>query len=131
MRADGDPIAEISNYLHRKLELSRTFPRESRIFANEILQGAPRITDLIEGELKELVEEKAKLIRIWIDQGKIAPIDPYHLLFSIWATTQHYADFDVQVKAILSEDKDSESHFGPAWDFLSTMYTKLLTPEGK
>ena len=53
--ADGDPLPELRGYIRRKLEMSRTYPRESRLFANEILQGAPRIMPLLEGELKELV----------------------------------------------------------------------------
>ena len=39
----GDPMTEIRSYIRRKLEMARDFPRESRLFANEILQGAPRI----------------------------------------------------------------------------------------
>ena len=89
----GDPIAEIVSYVLRKLEMSRTFPRESRLFANEIVQGAPRIVDQIEGPLKALVDEKASLIAAWQSAGRLAELDPQHLIFSIWATTQHYADF--------------------------------------
>ena len=85
----------------RKLEMARDFPRESRLFANEMLQGAPRIKRLLESELKPLVEEKAELLRSWMKAGKINPVDPRHLIFSIWSTTQHYADFDVQVQVIL------------------------------
>jgi TetR/AcrR family transcriptional regulator len=98
---DGDPVSEILGYVRRKLDMSRDFPRESRLFANEILQGAPRIGDALSGELKTLVDEKADVIRGWANQGKIADVDPYHLIFSIWALTQHYADFDVQVRAVL------------------------------
>ena len=32
--ADGDPIAELRAYVRRKLELSRDYPRQSRLFAN-------------------------------------------------------------------------------------------------
>ena len=99
---NGEPVDEIVDYVVRKLEMARELPRESRLFANEIVQGAPRILDQIEGELRELVTEKAGVIQRWIDAGKIAALDPYHLIFSIWATTQHYADFDVQVRGILT-----------------------------
>jgi TetR/AcrR family transcriptional regulator len=102
--AEGDPEVEIRSYIRRKLEMARDFPRESRLFANEILQGAPRIEDELKGPLKELVDEKAQVIRAWARAGKIAACDPYHLIFSIWATTQHYADFDVQVRAVLGQE---------------------------
>jgi len=91
----GEPIAEILGYVRRKLQMSRDYPRESRLFANEILQGAPRIMEAIEGELKTLVDEKAAVIRGWAAEGRIADVHPYHLIFSIWSLTQHYADFDV------------------------------------
>ena len=76
-------------------------PEASRLFANEILHGAPAIGAFLKGPLKELVDEKAAVIQGWIDDGLLNAIDPHHLIFAIWATTQHYADFEVQVSAIL------------------------------
>ncbi|MCA0043294.1 TetR family transcriptional regulator C-terminal domain-containing protein [Celeribacter litoreus] len=126
MQDDGDPVEEILGYVWRKLDMAREYPRESRLFANEIVQGAPNIMDKIEGELATLVNEKAETIRGWIAEGKLAPVDPYHLIFSIWANTQHYADFDAQVRAILKPEGDT--HFDDAHAYLDTMYRKLLTP---
>ncbi len=123
---DGDPIEELLGYMKRKLEMSRQFPRESRLFANEIVQGAPRIEDEITGSLKALVDETAKLIESWIASGQLAKIDPHHLIFSIWATTQHYADFDVQVRGILQPDGDT--YLDDAEEFLVALYTRTLTP---
>lgn len=121
----GDPVAEIIAYVHRKLEISRLYPRESRLFANEILQGAPRIMAALEGELKALVDEKAAVLKLWADAGRIASLPPHHLIFSIWALTQHYADFDVQVRAVLGEGHDP---FAEADAFLDTLFRKLLRP---
>ena len=121
----GDPVAELLAYMRRKLHMSREFPRESRLFANEILQGAPRIQSAIKGELKELVDDKAAVIRGWIAAGRLAPVDPYHLIFSIWALTQHYSDFEVQVRLILADD--SQDPFAGAEIFLETLYRKLLS----
>ncbi len=101
--AEGDPIEEISKYIRLKLEMARDMPLESRLFANEILHGAPAIGEFLRGPLRELVDRKAKVVRRWVGEGKLAPIDPVHLIFMIWATTQHYADFDVQVRAVLGE----------------------------
>ena len=129
LTGDGEPIDEIVGYVKRKLEMSREYPRESRLFANEIVQGAPRIADQIEGPLKALVDEKAGLIRKWIANGQLAEIDPYHLIFSIWATTQHYADFDAQVRGILSPSDDM--HFTEAANFLSTLYARALSPDSR
>lgn len=121
----GDPKAEILAYMRRKLEMSRNMPRESRLFANEILQGAPRMMDAIKGELKQLTDEKAAVIAGWMDAGEIAPSNPYHLLFSIWSLTQHYADFDVQVRAVLGDEGDDP--FPAAEHYLETLFSKLLT----
>ncbi len=122
---NGDPIAEICAYIERKLELSQKYPRESRLFANEIIQEAPRSHEALNGQLKQLVSEKVALINRWINEGKIAPVDPYHLIFSIWATTQHYSDFDTQIEAMM-EDGYSE-RYETAKTFLLSMFTKALT----
>jgi len=121
-----DPITEIRGYIRRKLEMARDFPRESRLFANEILQGAPRIMPLLEGELKQLVDEKARILRKWMRAGKIARTDPYHLIFAIWATTQHYADFDVQVRAVLGPGRGGERRFEDAARFLEQLFIGSL-----
>jgi TetR/AcrR family transcriptional regulator len=125
MDEEGDPVAEILGYVRRKIELSRDFPRESRLFANEILQGAPRMQDAIEGDLKQLVDQKSGILTRWMDQGRIARLPPQHLLFSIWALTQHYADFDMQVRAVLGPGHDP---FAEAGDYLETLFRKLLAP---
>ena len=124
----GDPLTELRAYIRRKLEMARDFPRESRLFANEILQGAPRIMPLLEGELKTLVDEKAAVIEGWMHSGRIARTDPYHLIFSIWATTQHYADFDVQVRAVLGQDRGGETRFDDAVRFLEKLFIEGLKP---
>jgi len=124
IKADGDPVDELLGYANRKLDMSQHFPRESRLFANEIIQGAPRISDVLHGELRELVDEIATVINSWASQGRIKPVDPYHLIFSIWALTQHYADFDVQVRAILG----ATDPFDGAQHHLEAMLRSMLTP---
>ncbi|MGB1388100.1 MAG: TetR family transcriptional regulator C-terminal domain-containing protein [Paracoccaceae bacterium] len=121
---DGDPLEEILAYVRRKLQMSRDYPRESRLFANEIVQGAPRIHDALSGELKTLVDAKSNVISSWIDDGRLAPVHPQHLIFSIWSLTQHYADFDVQVRAVLGD----EDPFDGAPEFVETLFRRLLTP---
>jgi TetR/AcrR family transcriptional regulator len=128
MDADGDPIPEIRSYIRRKLEMARDFPRESRLFANEMLQGAPRTIDMLGGDMKVLVDEKAAIIGGWMDRGKLSRTDPYHLIFSIWATTQHYADFDVQVRAVLGKDRNGDGRFEDAARYLEQLFMFGLVP---
>ena len=128
--ADGNPESEIRSYIRRKLEMARDFPRESRLFANEMLQGAPRMKPILEGEMKALVDEKVEIIKGWMRSGRIAGTDPWHLIFSIWATTQHYADFDVQVRAVLGPGRGGEGRFEDAAAFLEQLFMHGLKPKG-
>ncbi len=102
----GNPLDELSRYIIAKLQMSEANPKASRLFANEILHGAPMIEKFLKGPLRQLVAEKAGVIQSWVSQGKLAPVDPYHLIFAIWAVTQHYADFSVQVDAVLGRRED-------------------------
>lgn len=102
----GDPQDEILAYVRRKLTLARDFPRESRLFAGEILRGAPQMGDVLACDLRSLVDARAGVFQDWMRAGRIAVCDPHHLIFSIWALTQHYADFDVQIRAVLGPDRD-------------------------
>lgn len=125
----GDPLEEIRAYVRRKLEMSRDLPRESRLFANEILAGAPRIMALLEGELKLLVDDKALLLERWMAEGRLRATDPRHLVFSVWATTQHYADFDAQVRAVLGPERNDEARFRDAAHFLEALFVEGLKPK--
>ncbi|MEO1680564.1 MAG: TetR family transcriptional regulator C-terminal domain-containing protein [Pseudomonadota bacterium] len=123
--AEGDPLDEILTYVRTKLQMSRDMPRESRLFANEILQGAPEIGPTLGTLLKALVDEKAAVIAGWAEAGRIAPVDPHHLIFSVWSLTQHYADFDVQVRAVLGQGRDP---YAEAEIYLTQLFTRLIRP---
>ena len=122
-----DPVEEICAYVSRKIEMSKKFPRESRLFAGEIMQGVPRAQDEIFDPLYSIFHAKIKLLERWIANGQIADLDPYHLMYSIWATTQHYADFEAQIEG-LSPQK-MPTLYADAEAFLVPMYRKLLTIE--
>ncbi len=124
MNPDGVPLDELTGYIARKMQMSRAYPRESRLFANEILQGAPRIGPHLEERLKPLFDEKCALIRTWMDSGKLARMDPGHLVFSIWAITQHYADFEAQAAVLIHRE---DSSWAQAEQHVDTMFRKLLS----
>lgn len=124
LNPDGEPAKEILAYVQRKLDMARDLPRESRLFAGEILQGAPRIRPELQGHLKPLFDEKCALIAEWIAQGRLPFLDPQHLIFSIWSTTQHYADFETQVGVLLGPDEDPHAR---ASDHLRRMFGMMLT----
>lgn len=122
--ADGDPVEELLGYVRNKLDMALELPLESKLFAGEILQGAPRITAHLTDDLKPLFDRKCEVIQTWIDAGRLAPVDPAHLIFSIWSTTQHYADFNAQTSVLLgAEDPAKRAHA-----HLEQMFRRLLAP---
>ena len=121
---EGEPRDEIMGYMREKLRMSREYPRESRLFANEILQGAPRLGDFISRDLKALVDDRAAVIARWCDEGRLARLDPHHLIFSIWALTQHYAEFDAQIRLI----RDGTDPLDGAEPFLERLFERILIP---
>lgn len=127
LSADGEPREEILKYIRGKMEMSRDNPRQSRLFANEMLSGAKRISRKISEPMTDLVNEKVVVIQGWIDAGKLAKVDPYHLLFSIWATTQHYADFAVQIDAVVGKRDNDPITTGT--EFLEGLFFRGLAPE--
>lgn len=120
----AEPKAALMDYIHAKLEMSRTMPRESRLFANEILQGAPRMGPHLESELKPLFDEKCALIRDWVSTRRIAPIDAEHFLMTIWAVTQHYADFEAQIDTLVPRD----AHWARARRHVDAVFAPMLEP---
>ena len=107
--ADDDPCDAISQYIRRKLDLSRHYPAASRLFAMEIIGGAPVIGEHLKGHLREWVAQKGAIFHAWQQEGRMAPIDPAHAFFMIWSVTQTYADFQAQIEAVIApSDYDAE-----------------------
>lgn len=100
---EADPAHALGSYIRLKMALSAERPDASRVFANELLHGAPVAGQALQTELRAMVVDKARVIDGWIAAGRMAPVDSTHLFFTIWAATQTYADFDVQVRAVLSQ----------------------------
>lgn len=111
LREDQQPLEAIRDYIRLKLEVSRDHPQASRLFCMEMLQGAPLLKEELEGDLKRLVDDKSAVIEGWINQGKLAAVEPHHLIFMLWATTQHYADFSTQVEAVTGQTLNDDGFF--------------------
>ncbi len=108
---EQDPRQAIGDYIRRKLVISRDRPDASRLFCLEMIQGAPLLRDELDRELRQLVDAKYQVIRAWVETGKLSPVDPHHLIFALWAVTQHYADFAVQVQAVAGRTLDDPEFF--------------------
>lgn len=110
----GGPEEALDHYVTRKLEQARDFPEASRLFAMEVMRGAPILGPVLAGELKDLVDRRVVLFARWMDEGRLKRRDPHHLLFLIWATTQHYADFSTQVEALTGRTLHDPAFFDEA-----------------
>jgi len=128
---DADPRAAIEAYIRDKMALSVQRPHASKVFANELLHGAPVLKSLLCTELRELVLAKAAVIDGWISAGHMAPVDSVHLFFTIWAATQTYADFDVQVSAVLGHPELTTQDYARATEHVVSLILRgcgLLGP---
>ncbi|MFC3227841.1 TetR/AcrR family transcriptional regulator [Marinibaculum pumilum] len=122
IRPDADPAAALEAYIREKVYWSRNRPNASRVFAGEVQGGARRIGDYLSGHLRDWVEGKATVMEGWMAQGRMARVDARHLIFSIWALTQHYADFAPQVTAVLGRERLD----GPEFERITRHVTGLV-----
>ncbi|MCW6509172.1 TetR/AcrR family transcriptional regulator [Lichenifustis flavocetrariae] len=112
--SSSDPAEALGRYIAAKMDLARQRPQGSRIFASEILRGAPEIQDFLDTTLRQWVESRGSIVQKWIAAGALKPIEPKTLLYMIWATTQHYADFAHQITTLNGGDPLSDEDFNTA-----------------
>lgn len=109
----GHPSEVLTAYIRSKIRISRELPHASKVFASEIMHGAPHLSPEQTEQLNAQAKHNIACIQRWVDQGLMAPVDPHHLLFSIWAATQTYADFDWQISIVTGkaslDDADYEA----------------------
>ena len=96
----ANPEEALGTYIRKKMEISRSHPYGSKVWANEVIHGAPIIHDYLETTLAEWTASRIEVIERWEAEGLIDPVDPRHLLYMIWSTTQHYADFSHQIATL-------------------------------
>lgn len=106
---EDDPAVILYNYIKYKMILSIENPMQSRLFAIEMIHGAPFLQDYIRNNSRPWFREKYKLLQAWMDAGKMDRVDPNHLLFTIWSTTQYYADFQAEALLLLNKHEYEES----------------------
>ena len=112
LEAELEPVEALTHYLMTKIETAKTQPKASRLFALEVIQGAPHILPILKGPLKKLFKRKAKVISNWQEQGKIsAGIDAELLILNIWGLTQNYADFHTQIEMVTGKSLRNKSMY--------------------
>ena len=106
-----DPRLVLSSYIRAKMHHSRTRPHGSKVWANEMIHGAPTLGLALDASLYDWAKVKEAKIRQWVQDQRILPVEPSSLLYLIWASTQHYADFDHQVMIINDHQPLSDIQF--------------------
>ncbi len=124
IRADEEPAVALERMIRAKVRLSYTHASASRLFANEILQGATHLENYLRHTQRQWVKDKINIIQSWIERGKMDPVDPAHLIFLIWSSTQHYADFETQVLTILNRAEYEEEMIDDIANFLCQVILK-------
>ena len=118
------PVEGIGAYIDAKMEISRRHPAGSKVWASEVMHGAPVIQDYLENTLEQWTNGRITVIQSWIDRGLMAPIDPRHLLYMVWATTQHYADFGHQIETLNNSEPLTDAQWQAATDSVKTIILK-------
>jgi len=121
---DDDPKTILTAYIHEKIMHAKQDPDGSKIFASEIIHGAPILKDYLHTGFKQWLDKKVTVIEAWIKQGQIDAINPHHLLFLIWSSTQHYADFNLQILAGFGKESMNDDDFDDVIKSLTTIILK-------
>lgn len=109
--AADDPAVALCRYIYAKMDLSRSRPDGSRVWANEMIRGARFTSGYISGTVRRWLRDREAAIRDWIDTGRMTAVDPRTLMFMIWATTQHFADFGSQIRLLNDNTDYSDAAF--------------------
>ena len=109
-----NPAETLRGYIEAKMDLSRARPHGSRIWAHEIIRGAKFSSDYISTTVKSWLDSRVVVINRWIAEGKMDKVEPYSLMYMIFATTQHYADFSRQIEIFNNNNPLSDEQFTDA-----------------
>ena len=121
VKKEDDPTQVLEKYIKVKVELAFTKTNASKIFATEIIQGAPNLIDYVKKDMRKWMRKKEEIIEYWIEQGLMTPVNPQALIFLIWSSTQHYADFETQILGITNKAEYEEKDINNTYRFLCHM----------
>ena len=124
-----EPKEALKIYIYEKMQISRRHPNGSKVWANEVMQGAPIIQDFLETQLRSWTDGRIESIQAWIAAGKIRPVEPRWVMYMIWATTQHYADFGHQIETLNADAPLSEAQWQAASETVFEVIWNGLAPK--
>lgn len=123
--SDDDPREVLTDFVRKKVEFTRLYPEATRIFTSEVLHGAPHLSPELNEKMNTWTRERARVISKWVEQGKIRPVDPFHLIFMIWASTQHFAHSEFQIKSVYDKSRLNKEDFERQAESLVTMVLRI------
>ena len=112
MTVDSDPKTVIEKFVRTKLHQAFAHPNRHKLFAVEVIGGAPHLHDFMSTTMQEWALDKVQVMKVWHEQGKISIADPLQLLILVWATTQRYAEFETEIVGLMGKtayDKEDET----------------------
>ncbi|MDH1264985.1 TetR/AcrR family transcriptional regulator [Pseudomonas sp. GD03944] len=130
LTVDDDPAEALARYIRAKMEFSRRYPKASRIFAMEVISGGECLSEYFSQDYLSWFKGRAAVFEGWIAAGKMDPVDPTHLIFLLWSSTQHYADFATQIARVSGRSRLTKQDMEDASDNLIRIILKGcgLTP---
>tara|TARA_R110001583_G_scaffold24983_2_gene90887 strand:- start:3280 stop:3966 length:687 start_codon:yes stop_codon:yes gene_type:complete len=124
MNGDIHPRDALRSYIYTKVHQSRKNPNASRIFAADILHGAHYLRAPLEAELKDQYDRTCDVFRSWMDKKWIDQVNPEHLMFMLWSTTQAYADHALQMSILMKKNQLNDNDFEQGIELLTQVILK-------
>jgi TetR/AcrR family transcriptional regulator len=125
LNAEDDPRQVLTEFVQKKVEFTRLYPEATRIFTSEMLHGGPHLSTRLNDQMSRWTRERAEVIARWVETGRISPIDPFHLIFMIWSSTQHYAQAELQIKSVYQKSQLGKKDFDDQEISLTTMVMRI------
>ncbi|MBL8580133.1 MAG: TetR family transcriptional regulator C-terminal domain-containing protein [Mesorhizobium sp.] len=123
---EATPAEAMGRYIAAKMRATQEHPELTRLWALEVLSGGGRVADYLRERTRRIVEQKSIIMNRWIAEGRMDPIDPYHVIFSIWAMTQTYAETESQIVTVMDTDGIDEEMMRRAAETISHVMLKGL-----
>lgn len=129
LSAAEDPEQALSDYIAAKVRSSMERPSGAKLFAKEVIAGAPRYGDVIREQVAPLLQADVKTFERWARKGLVAKLNFTHLMFIIWSATQAYAEQEAQFALLLDKPALEPRDFAQAQALITRMVLAALRRE--
>lgn len=122
----NDPEQALREYIAGKLRFSREHPDDSRVYANEVISGAPIFATEIAERVIPALQADVAIFNRWAERGLCRQVDGRHLMVLLWASTQVYADWSSQISLVLGKKELDEADFAAAEGLIVEMVLRTV-----